>query len=257
MEWLFGHRKTAKEIIREHQRLINRSIRELDREKMKMQNEEKKIIREIKKMAQEGQMGAAKIQAKNLVRTRNHITKFIKMRAQLQAVSLRIVTLKSTQSMSDAMRGVVRAMITMNRQVNTPAMARILMEFEKQSEFMDMKQEMMDDMIDDTMAEDGEEEEENAVINKVLDEIGIDLSQQLVDAPMGGAQQAVAASQPVASAVGVGGPSSASNNNNKNNNNNNNNDDDDNNSGGGGGGGSVDPFEADLQARLDALRGDK
>jgi len=112
---------------------------------------------------------------------------------------------------------------------------------------------MMDDMIDDTMAEDGEEEEENAVINKVLDEIGIDLSQQLVDAPMGGAQQAVAgeytrlvvvttvsftplycsiaASQPVASAVGVGGPSSASNNNNNKNNNNNNNDDDDNNSG--------------------------
>ena len=52
--------------------------------------------------------GAAKIQAKNLVRTRNYITKFIKMRAQLQAVSLRIVTLKSTQSMSDAMRGVVK-----------------------------------------------------------------------------------------------------------------------------------------------------
>lgn len=45
----------------------------------------------------------------------------------------------------------------------------------------------MDETIDESMAEEGEEEEQDAVINKVLDEIGIDLSQQLVDAPSGGA----------------------------------------------------------------------
>ena len=44
------------EIVREHQRAINKSIREMDREKMRLEQEEQKIIREIKKMAKEGQM---------------------------------------------------------------------------------------------------------------------------------------------------------------------------------------------------------
>ena len=54
-------------------------------------------------------------------------------------------------------------MMVMNRQVNLPAMQRVMMEFEKQSEFMDMKQEVMDETIDDSMAEEGEEEEQDAV----------------------------------------------------------------------------------------------
>jgi hypothetical protein len=36
----------------------------------------------------------------------------------------------------------MQAMMMMNRQVNLPAMQRVMMEFEKQSEFMDMKQEV-------------------------------------------------------------------------------------------------------------------
>merc|ERR1719253_2496034 len=37
----------------------------------------------------------------------------------------------------------------MNRQMNMPAMQRIMMEFDRQGEMMEMKQEMMDDSEDD------------------------------------------------------------------------------------------------------------
>lgn len=57
---------------------------------MKLENQEKKLISEIKKSAKNGQMGACKIQAKDLVRTRRYIEKFYSMRTQLQAISLRI-----------------------------------------------------------------------------------------------------------------------------------------------------------------------
>jgi charged multivesicular body protein 2A len=40
-----------------------------------------------------------------------------------------------------------------------PQIQRILQEFEKQSEIMDMKEEMMNDAIDDAMEDEGEEEE--------------------------------------------------------------------------------------------------
>ncbi|KYQ92408.1 SNF7 family protein [Tieghemostelium lacteum] len=186
--FLFGKQKTPKEVLRENQRDLNKSMREIDRERMNLQNQEKKIIMDIKKMAKQGQMNSAKIMAKDLVRTRFHIQKFYEMRTQLQAVSLRIQTLQSTQSMAEAMKGVTKAMMVMNKQMNLPQFTKIMMEFEQQSDRMDMKEEMMNDTMDSVMEQDDEEEKSQEILNQVLDEIGIDLASQLVDTPTATAQ---------------------------------------------------------------------
>lgn len=60
--------------------------------------------------------------------------------------------------------------------MNLPALQRIAMEFEKENDIMDQRQEMMDDAIDDATGLEDEEESED-VVNQVLDEIGIDLGQ--------------------------------------------------------------------------------
>jgi charged multivesicular body protein 2A len=137
--------------------------------------------------------------AKDLVRTRRYIQKFYQMRTQLQAVGLRIQTLRSNQQMAEAMRGATRvsrsfssrtsvyidfyhqAMASMNRGLNLPAIQRIMSEFEKESATMDMKEEMMSDAVDDVMDDEAEEEEEEGdkILKEVLDEIGVDLSQQV------------------------------------------------------------------------------
>jgi charged multivesicular body protein 2A len=90
VEWAFGKRMTPAERLRKHQRALDRTQRELDRERVKLENQEKKLIQDIKKSAKNGQIGACKIQAKDLVRTRRYIQKFYQMRTQLQAISLRI-----------------------------------------------------------------------------------------------------------------------------------------------------------------------
>jgi hypothetical protein len=56
MSFLFGSRKTPQEMLRENQRMITRSVRELDRERTKMESQEKKIVADIKKAAKAGQM---------------------------------------------------------------------------------------------------------------------------------------------------------------------------------------------------------
>lgn len=58
-----------------------------------------------------------KIMAKDLVRTRRYIKKFMIMKANIQAVSLKLQTLKSTDAMAQAMKGVTKAMAVMNKQV--------------------------------------------------------------------------------------------------------------------------------------------
>ena len=77
--------------------------------------------------------------------------------------------------MMQSMKGATGILGSMNRTMNLPALQRIAMEFEKENDIMDQRQEMMDDAIDDvTMEDEGAEDE---VVEQVLEEIGVDLRQ--------------------------------------------------------------------------------
>ncbi|KAI8811728.1 chromatin modifying protein 2a [Cladochytrium replicatum] len=182
MDWLFG-RKSPAEMLKQYQRSLTKAQRDLDRERTKLEQQEKKLIADIKQMAKKNQMNACKVMAKDLVRTRRYIQKFYAMKTQLQAVSLRVQGLRSTQAMADAMKGVTKAMRTMNKQINLPQIQKIMMEFEKESEMMDMKEEMMSDAVDGVMEDDEDEEESDRIVEQVFEEIGINLASEMVDAP--------------------------------------------------------------------------
>lgn len=141
------------------------------------------------------------------------------------------------------MKGATHLLGSMNRQMNLPALQRIAMEFERENEVMDERQEMMDDAIDEATGMEGEEEESEDVVKEVLDGIGVDLGQAVCDFPQfhcitnigtnscyqfgetpSDIQKESVGETRVAQAVG----------------------------GGGGGGGHAD--DDDLQARLDSLR---
>lgn len=56
MDFLFGKRKTPAELMRQHQRALQRAQREMDRERSKLEQQEKKLIIDIKNTAKKGQM---------------------------------------------------------------------------------------------------------------------------------------------------------------------------------------------------------
>ena len=112
-------------MLRENKRMLDRAIRDLDRERTGLQTQEKKLILEIKKAAKDGQMDAVRVMARSLVRNRHSVTKLHGCKAQLQAVSLRLATLKSTQAMGDAMKGATKAMVAMNKRMNMPALTKV------------------------------------------------------------------------------------------------------------------------------------
>uniref|UniRef100_A0A1I8IJL8 Charged multivesicular body protein 2a n=1 Tax=Macrostomum lignano TaxID=282301 RepID=A0A1I8IJL8_9PLAT len=164
------------------------------------------------------------------VRTRNYVKKFILMRANIQAISLKIQTLRSTNQMAQAMKGVTKTMQRMNKTMNLPQLQQIMAQFEKESEIMDMKEEMMSDAIDDAIGGDEDEEETEAVVTKVLDELGIELTGELAGIGPGAStigESAGAAKKPAAAAAAAGGAD-----------------------GGAAGGGDLD----DLESRLNNLR---
>lgn len=121
--------------------------------------------------------------AKSIVRNRNAVTKLYNLKAQLQAVSLRLAELKSTQAMADAMRGTTKAMAAMNRRLNLPSLNKIMMEFMRQNEKMEMTSDMMGDAIDGVFEGEGEEEETDQLVSQVLDEIGVTAKADMVKVP--------------------------------------------------------------------------
>ncbi|KAK8076310.1 ESCRT-III subunit protein DID4 [Apiospora phragmitis] len=178
LEWAFGKRMTPAERLRKNQRMLDKAIRELDQMRVKLEKQEKTLQTQIKQSAQKGQMGAAKIQAKDLVRTRRYVEKFYSMRSQLQKISLRLQTHRTNEQMMQAMKGATMALGSMNKSMNLPALQRIAMEFERENDIMEQRQEMMDDAIDDAM-DTGIEEEGDEIVEQVMEELGVDLNQAL------------------------------------------------------------------------------
>jgi charged multivesicular body protein 2A len=184
--------------------------------------------------------------AKSLCRNRHTVQKLFALKSQLQGVSLRMVSLQSTEAMAQSMRGATQAMRVMNGRMNLPGMQKVLMEFDRQNERMDMTSEMMGGAIDDALGEEEEEEEADELVSQLLDELGIATDTALVSAPKEKQQQqqqqqaAVEPQAPVMMAEGGGGGGGAG--------------------GGGGmpaggaGGGGGGALDEDLAARLDALR---
>mmetsp|Transcript_9965 Transcript_9965/g.20857 ORF Transcript_9965/g.20857 Transcript_9965/m.20857 type:complete len:226 (-) Transcript_9965:473-1150(-) len=184
---ILGKEKPLKEILRENKRMINRAVRELDREKTGLEREEKRLAIEIKKAAKEGQMGAVKIMAKDLVRTRQYVTKFIEMRSHLQGCALKLQTVKSHHAMADAMKSTATAMHKMNKAIDVPAINKMMQEFEKENAKTEIMQEIMGDTIDEALGGEENEDEEEAVVSQVLDEIGITFGEDLPSAAPTGA----------------------------------------------------------------------
>jgi len=94
--------------------------------------------------------------------------------------------MQSQQSMSKAMGSITLSMRTMNRQMNLPALQKMMIEFEKQTTMSEMKQEMVEDILDDVLSAEQEEEEAEDMVNSVFDEIGISFAGDLASTPSGG-----------------------------------------------------------------------
>jgi charged multivesicular body protein 2A len=176
--------KSPEEALREHRRQLRKAQRELDRERNKLKSQETKLIQEIKKLAKQNQTKSVKILAKDLVRTRTQIAKFYEMSSQLKGVEMRIQTMKSTTAMGEALQGATKAMVSMGKSMNLPELNRIMQEFSRENQRMELTSEVMDDAINMAVGAEDEEDEVDQVVSRVLAEIGVELAEDLESGPM-------------------------------------------------------------------------
>jgi charged multivesicular body protein 2A len=120
------------------------------------------------------------------------------MRSNLQGLNLKMQTMKTSHEMAQAMGKMSKAMKAMNKAMNVPKMQELMTEFQRQEMALGMTQEMMDDVVDDVLSDPTSAESEDALVKQVLDEIGVNLTQSLQEAPLAPVKTAVQSSEPVA-----------------------------------------------------------
>jgi len=166
---------------------LEREIREFDKQ-------EKQIITELKqraKTASSAQDPTLKTLSKQLVQVRQQRVKLQSAKAQVGAMGMHATVAASHIAAATAVGKVTDTMKTANKIMDTKKTTKIMAEFQRENERMQMKEEMMDDVLMDAFDSEGVEEEADQVTNQVLAELGVELDSQLVglNAPANKLQQ--------------------------------------------------------------------
>eukprot|EP01121_Diplochlamys_sp_Union-15-3_P008163 TRINITY_DN2148_c0_g2_i2.p1 TRINITY_DN2148_c0_g2~~TRINITY_DN2148_c0_g2_i2.p1 ORF type:complete len:212 (+),score=54.04 TRINITY_DN2148_c0_g2_i2:226-861(+) len=170
---------TPKDIVRTNKRVVRKSQRDLETEIRALDRQEKQVQLEIKKLARANQMSSARMLAKEIVRIRAQRDKLLQTKIKLNTINTKTTQMKANMTLQKSMAGATYAMQLANSKQDVQNIHNTMAEYQRQNEMIEMKEEMIDDLLEG----DEDEEEANEIVDKVFDEIGLDIEEQLVSAP--------------------------------------------------------------------------
>lgn len=127
---------------------------------------------------------AAKQLAKDIVRVRGQVSKMKEFCGQLKAVSLRLSTVSTLNEMSDAMENATKAMCLVSNKLDPQKLSQMAKEMQMSEGKLEMNHEMMSAVLEDIGENMDDPLEEEKVYQDVLKEVGIEVKNQMVDAPI-------------------------------------------------------------------------
>jgi len=170
--------RDLKETVKKEQRNIKHSVRDIEKEERNLQREEQKLVADIKKAAKQGQSKAALATlAKSLVGVRKQQAQLMVIASRQKAVSSQLTQVVTQATVAGVMKNTVKTMQKVNDQVKLPELQKTVKNFARESEKMEMAQEMMGDALN----MDGDEEESDELVSQVMDEIGLSQTAGMVD----------------------------------------------------------------------------
>ncbi|XP_068633719.1 charged multivesicular body protein 2b [Battus philenor] len=179
----FKKQPTVKEQQRQNDRELRKAGRDLERDKVALEREEKKLEMEIIKNVKEGHNEVGKLLAKQLVQLRQQKARIYSANSKILSVQTHNKAMGANIAIAGAMNTTAKTMGNINKVMNPHQIAKDMEAFKQANAKMDMTDEMISETLDDIMDESGDEQETEAIVNKVLDEIGIEISGKMANAP--------------------------------------------------------------------------
>ncbi|KAG2198692.1 hypothetical protein INT46_001299, partial [Mucor plumbeus] len=155
------------------------TAKQLNKQSKRCQKDETTEKNKLKKAIQDGNMEGARIYASNAIRKKNESLNLLKLSSRIDAVASRVQTAitmrKVSNSMAQVVRGMGRAMETMNLE----QISMVMDKFETQFEDLDVQTGYMEGAMAGTTTMNTPQDEVDSLMHQVADEHGLELNDAL------------------------------------------------------------------------------
>lgn len=158
------------------------TAKQLSRQAKKATKDENAEKAKLKKAIQQQNTEGARIYASNAIRKKNESLNLLRLSSRIDAVASRIQTAvtmqKVTGSMANVVKGMDKAMTTMNLE----QISAVMDKFEAQFEDIDVQTQYMEGAMGNTTSMSTPQEEVDSLMQQVADEHGLELNHELGEA---------------------------------------------------------------------------
>lgn len=172
MDLIFGKPKTARELMRECDKAVRMATSDLERHRKKMGDGIKAAKVRAKRAARNGDEEEARMQVRMAAQQTAMTRRVGGLILNLKNVQTQVKMAGASNAMVQVMRKAVKAMFIVNQQVPLPMIPRLMQEFERQKDAMEMKEELMNEALEDAV---GGDDTIDAAANEIMDQIYAEL----------------------------------------------------------------------------------
>ncbi|KAG7328271.1 hypothetical protein KOW79_008215 [Hemibagrus wyckioides] len=170
---LFGKtpEKPPKDLINEWSLKIRKEMRVIDRQIRDIQREEEKVKRSIKDAAKKGQKDVCIILAKEMIHSKKAVNKLYASKAQMNSVLLSMKNQLSVLRMAGALQKSTEVMKAMQSLIKVPEIQATMRDLSKEMMKAGIIEEMLEDTLEGMDDEEEMEEAAEAEVDRILFEI--------------------------------------------------------------------------------------
>lgn len=180
------------------------TAKQLNRLSVKCEKEDTAEKNKVKKCMEKGNHDGARIHAQNAIRNKSNAQNYLRLSSRVDAVSSRLESALKMQQVTKSMGSVVKGMDKVLGSMNVEAIAKVMDQFEKSFENMDVTSEYVEGAMNSSTTAAMPEEQVDELMQMVADEHGLQM-QDVFKSAEGSATAAPTASvgaAPVAQAAG-------------------------------------------------------
>jgi len=163
----------AKMKAKEWQWELKSEAKNMDKEIKKIQQAELKLQKEIKAQAEKNNVSTVQQLARSMIRSRSAVKRLEKTKANLFAVDMQLTTAIATMSTTSSLQVSADLLGKMNKIANTEGVGASMEAMRREM----AKMGEAEDMVEDALRDSDEEEEAGLEMQKVLEEMALDVGQ--------------------------------------------------------------------------------
>lgn len=155
------------------------TAKQLNRQAARAEKEMKNEERKVKKAIQQGNHDIAKLYAQNAIRKRSERLNLLQLASRVDSVASRVQTAVTMRQVTGNMAGIVRGMDRALESMNTEKISLVMDKFENQFEDLDAATSYYENATNNASALSTPADEVDLLMQKVADEAGLELEQDL------------------------------------------------------------------------------